>query len=104
MLQTPSTNTAARLVSGAKLPAYVFNSAKDLARRVAEIMASVIRERNALGQNAVLGLPTGSTPVGVYRELIRMHQEEGLDFSNVVTFNLDEYYGVHPDRSQSYQR
>lgn len=104
MLRTHSSNTTARLISGAKLPAYVFDSAADIARRVAEVIASVIRERNSLGQNAVLGLPTGSTPVGVYRELIRLHEEEGLDFSNVVTFNLDEYYGIHPDRSQSHRR
>src|SRR6185295_11291225 len=41
---------------------------------------------------------------GVYRELVRMHRDEGLDFSNVVTFNLDEYYGLEPDRLQSYHR
>jgi glucosamine-6-phosphate deaminase len=75
-----------------------------MARHIAQIIANVIRERNALGQNAVLALPAGSTPLGVYRELIRMHQESGLDFSNVVTFNLDEYYGLSPDRLQSYHR
>src|SRR4029079_949378 len=47
---------------------------------------------------------TGSTPVGVYRELIRLHREEGLDFSSVVTFNLDEYYGLQPSQLQSYHR
>ena len=52
----------------------------------------------------MLGLPTGSTPVGIYRELIRMHREEGLDFSRVVTFNLDEYYGLGAERLQSYHR
>ena len=51
---------------------------------------------------AVLGLATGSTPIGVYRELIRMHQEEGFDFSAVTTFNLDEYIGLHRDHPQSY--
>lgn len=86
------------------MPTYVFEGGRDLAQRVASIIASVIGERNALGQHAVLGLPTGSTPVGVYRELIRMHREEGLDFSNVVTFNLDEYFGLAPDRLQSYHR
>ena len=104
MLQIPSSTSPTQAIAGSRPPAYLFGSAKNLARRVAEVIASVIRERNALGQNAVLGLPTGATPVGVYRELIRMHQEDGLDFSNVVTFNLDEYYGIHPDRSQSYQR
>ena len=81
----------ARKATGTHLPCYVFEVSEDLARHVAVIVAGVIRERNALGQKAVLGLPTGSTPVGVYRELIRLHREEGLDFSNVVTFNLDEY-------------
>ncbi len=104
MLHIPPSSTSARLISGVKVPAYVFDSANDLAQQVAAVIASVIRERNALGQKAVLGLPTGSTPVGVYRELIRLHHQEGLDFSNVVTFNLDEYYGLHTDRSQSCQR
>ena len=93
-----------RPLAGTAIPCYAFESNLDLARRVAQTVASVIRERNALGQAAVLGLPTGSTPVGVYRELIRMHQEEELDFSRVITFNLDEYYGLEPDRLQSYHR
>ena len=95
---------AARRVPGAQIPCYVFDSNRELARHVAESIARVIRERNAFGQNAVLGLPTGSTPMGVYRELIRMHREEALDFSGVVTFNLDEYYGLQPDQLQSYHR
>jgi glucosamine-6-phosphate deaminase len=94
----------ARRATGTQLPCYIFEASEDLARHVAVIVAGVIRERNALGQKAVLGLPTGSTPVGVYRELIRLHQEEGLDFSNVVTFNLDEYYALGPDALQSYHR
>ena len=56
------------------------------------------------GERAVLGLATGSTPIGIYRELIRMHREEGLDFSNVITFNLDEYYPMAPDSIHSYHR
>jgi len=95
---TPST------CSGTKLPCYVFETADDLARHVALQVASVIRDRNALGRNAVIGLPTGSTPVGVYRELIRLHQEGELDCSRVTTFNLDEYYGLAPDQMQSYHR
>jgi glucosamine-6-phosphate deaminase len=93
-----------RLAAGTNLPCYVFDTGKNLARYVAQIIAGVIRERNARGQHAVLGLPTGSTPVGVYRELIRLHNDEGLDFSGVVTFNLDEYYGLQPDQLQSYHR
>ena len=95
---------APRRVRGVQIPCYVFDSNRDLARSVAQTIASIIRERYTFGQRAVLGLPTGSTPMGVYRELIRMHREEALDFSGVVTFNLDEYYGLSADRLQSYHR
>jgi len=95
---------AADLVPATQVPCYVFDSDRDAARHVARTIANTIRERSAFGQRAVLGLATGSTPVGVYRELIRMHREEGLDFSNVVTFNLDEYYGLGSDQLQSYRR
>ena len=74
--------------------------AKIVARRIAEI----IEQRRAEGKSPVLGLATGSTPIGVYRELIRMHREEGLDFRDVVTFNLDEYYPMRPDSIHSYYR
>lgn len=97
------TSTATR-VCATNLPCYMFASGRDLAQYVAGMIAGLVRERKVLGQPAVLGLPTGSTPVGVYRELIRMHQQEGLDLSNVVTFNLDEYYGMAPDQLQSYHR
>src|SRR4051794_2610854 len=82
----------------------VVNEHEDLARVVASRIAIVIRERNATGKTAVLGLATGSTPIGVYRELIRMHREEGLSFANVETFNLDEYYPMAPDTIHSYHR
>ncbi len=52
--------------------------------------------------NCVLGLATGSTPLGLYKELIRMHNEEGLDFSKISTFNLDEYHGLENAHHQSY--
>jgi glucosamine-6-phosphate deaminase len=68
------------------------------------MIEALIRQNNSAGQPTVLGLPTGSTPVGMYRELIRLHKETGLDFSHVVTFNLDEYYGVGPDDPHSYRR
>jgi len=97
-------STKPRRAAGTKLPTYVFESSDDLARHVALIVAGIIRERNALGQQAVLGLPTGSTPAGVYRELVRMHREEGLDFSHVVAFVLNEFYGVAPDQVQSHSR
>ena len=76
----------------------------ELARRIAGRIAELVRHRHAAGGRTVLGLATGSTPVGIYRELIRMHREEGLDFSRVVTFNLDEYYPMAPDSLHSYHR
>src|SRR5262245_29969986 len=94
----------ARRVPGTQIPCFVFDSDRSLAAHVAHTIAGLIRERNAFGQKAVLGLPTGSTPLGVYRELVRMHRDEGLDFSGVVTFNLDEYYTVRHDQLQSYRR
>jgi glucosamine-6-phosphate deaminase len=75
-----------------------------IARLVANRIATLIRERQAAGEQAVLGLATGSTPIGVYRELIRMHREEELSFAHVVTFNLDEYYPMSPDSVHSYHR
>lgn len=87
-----------------RLPVLIFETASDIAALVARRIANLIVERRALGQKVVLGLPTGSTPIGVYRQLIRLHREQGLDFSNVVTFNLDEYYPMQPDSLQSYHR
>ena len=55
------------------------------------------------GRGTVLGLATGSTPVGVYDELVRLHREEGVSFRSVVTFNLDEYVGLGPDHPASYR-
>ncbi len=72
--------------------------------KLAEEVTELIKERQRHGRPFVLGLATGSTPVPFYRELIRLHQEEGLSFSNVVTFNLDEYYGLTPDHPESYFR
>ncbi len=83
------------------VPVFPLDDASETAKRVAEEIAAVIREKHDSG-GAVLGLATGSTPLAVYRELIRMHHEEGLDFSRVKTFNLDEYYGLSPDDPQSY--
>jgi glucosamine-6-phosphate deaminase len=86
------------------MPAFVFQTGKDLARHAAQIIARLIRERSDLGLTTVLGLPTGSTPVGTYRELIRLHREGGLDFSSVIAFGLDEFYGIGADDPQSHRR
>jgi len=75
-----------------------------LARLVAGRIASLIRARAAEQRHIVLGLATGSTPIGVYRELIRLHRDEELSFANVVTFNLDEYWPMPPASIHSYHR
>ena len=82
----------------------VFPHARDANRVVAQEIATLIRARAAEGRPCVLGLATGSTPVGIYDELVRMHHEEDLSFAGVVTFNLDEYYPMQPDELQSYIR
>ncbi|AWO00520.1 glucosamine-6-phosphate deaminase [Chitinophaga alhagiae] len=79
-------------------------TAKDGSKAVAQEIAALIREKQAAKEPAVLGLATGSTPKYLYAELVRLHQEEGLSFKNVVTFNLDEYYPIEPDALQSYNR
>ena len=76
----------------------------EIATEVAGRIASLVRARASEGRDAVLGLATGSTPLGVYRELIRLHREEGLDFANVITFNLDEYFPMRPGSIHSYRR
>ncbi len=76
----------------------------DLALLLAERIAAVIRRETAACGRCVLGLATGSTPIGIYRHLIRLHQAGGLDFSRVVTFNLDEYWPMAPDSIHSYRR
>src|SRR5690606_19552186 len=87
-----------------RIPVVIVQEHEDIARLVAERIASLIRTKAAAGEQAVLGLASGSTPIGIYRELIRMHREAGLDFSNVVTFNLDEYYPMDPDSIHSFRR
>ena len=74
----------------------------ELCHAVADEIEALIRDRAAQGQFAVLGLATGSTPLDLYAELVRRHQEEGLSFANVVSFNLDEYEGLGRDHPKSY--
>jgi glucosamine-6-phosphate deaminase len=70
----------------------------ELSKVAAKIVAKTLNSK----PNAVLGLATGSTPLGMYKELIRMYKEDGLDFSQVTTFNLDEYVGLPRGHFQSY--
>lgn len=78
----------------------ICSSYDELSNLAAEAVAGVIRNK----PKAVIGLATGSSPLGLYKELIRMHKADGLDFSQVTSFNLDEYVGVGPDHEQSYRR
>lgn len=71
---------------------------QELSTYAANIIADQVRQK----PNAILGLATGSTPIGCYQELIRLHQDESLDFQGVSSFNLDEYYGLRPDNPNSY--
>ncbi len=70
----------------------------EVSKDAAKVVARTLNSK----PNAVLGLATGSTPLGLYKELIRMHKDEGLDFSQVTTFNLDEYVGLPRGHFQSY--
>lgn len=79
---------------------HVYHDYTSLCNEAAARIAALVRRK----PNAVLGLATGSTPIGVYQELVRLHREENLDFSGVTTFNLDEYYPMEPDAPQSYHR
>jgi hypothetical protein len=87
-----------------RIPVHVTERAERASTAVAVEIAALIRQRAAEGRTCVLGLATGSTPTGVYAELVRMHKQEGLSFADVVTFNLDEYYPMRPAELQSYRR
>jgi glucosamine-6-phosphate deaminase len=82
----------------------VLDRPHDVSALVAREIADLIRRREREGGSCVLGLATGSTPMTVYEELIRLHRDEGLSFANVVSFNLDEYYPMEPRALQSYRR
>jgi glucosamine-6-phosphate deaminase len=85
-----------------KLHNEIFKSATEASIVVASEIAELIRIKQSQGAYCVLGLATGSSPVKVYDELVRMHREDGLSFRNVITFNLDEYYPMTKENSQSY--
>ena len=97
------TNTA-KIDQQEKIPCRIFKHADEASVAVAQQIRSLIESRAAEGKQCVLGLATGSTPVGIYNELVRMHREEGLSLANVATFNLDEYLPMQPNELQSYVR
>ncbi|MCX8081913.1 MAG: glucosamine-6-phosphate deaminase [bacterium] len=77
----------------------IVNNYEEMSKKAADIVAEIVRKK----PKCVLGLATGSTPEGLYAELVRQHKKDGLDFSKVTTFNLDEYYGLSGDHPQSYR-
>ncbi len=85
-----------------KVPVKIWRSAREGCDHIAKSIALAIQQKQQEGEHLVLGLATGSSPIPVYNELVRMHREEGLSFHNVVTFNLDEYYPMNADSQQSY--
>ncbi|SFR31384.1 glucosamine-6-phosphate deaminase [Robiginitalea myxolifaciens] len=87
-----------------RIPTQIFENSELASFTVANEIAELIRQRQKQGKKVVLGLATGSTPTKVYDFLVRFHQEEGLSFKNVVTFNLDEYFPMEPDSIHSYVR
>lgn len=85
-----------------KIHNVIFENSNDASIEVAEEIANLIKRKQLSDKMCVLGLATGSSPIRVYEELVRMHQEEGLSFKNVVTFNLDEYLPMDKENTQSY--
>ena len=85
-----------------KIHNVIFENAEVASIRVAQEIAHLIKEKQEKGETCILGLATGSSPIKVYDELVRKHQEEGLSFYNVITFNLDEYYPMDKNNMQSY--
>src|SRR5688500_9233950 len=109
-MSAPGVNAKSGVVSSTvassteRVPVTVYASSQLASQAVAQEIAELIRSREQQGLKTVLGLATGSTPTSVYDELIRLHKETHLSFKNVITFNLDEYWPVHPDDLQSYHR
>ena len=87
-----------------KIHCEVFPTESYASRFIAEIIVNEMKQKNAKGEKFVLGLATGSSPVGVYDNLIHMHKKEGVSFKNVITFNLDEYFPMQPNDLHSYHR
>lgn len=82
----------------------VFDNSAAASKAVAKEIATLIQLKQEKNESCVLGLATGSTPKGLYAELVRLHKEEALSFKNVITFNLDEYYPMQPNSVNSYVR
>ncbi|MGB1926849.1 MAG: 6-phosphogluconolactonase, partial [Rubripirellula sp.] len=87
-----------------RIPCHIFSRASEASVAAADEIEKLIRKRAHAGKTCVLGLVTGSSPTGIYEELVRRHRENGLSFKNVVTFNLDEFLPMQPNELQSVSR
>ncbi|MGO4693275.1 glucosamine-6-phosphate deaminase [Paenibacillus sp. 2TAB26] len=76
----------------------IFDTQQELDAYAAELFVGIVKEK----PDAVLGLATGSTPIGIYDKIVEMHKQNNVSFKDVTTFNLDEYVGIKPDNDQSY--
>ena len=85
-----------------KIEVKIYPTAVEGSVYAAQQIADLIKQKASKGEMLVLGMATGSTPIKMYAELVRLHREEGLSFKNVITFNLDEYYPIDKDAYQSY--
>ena len=85
-----------------KIHNVTYKSSLEASILVAQEIATLIKQKQKENENCVLGLATGSSPIKVYEELVRMHKEDGLSFQNVITFNLDEYFPMDKNNIQSY--
>ena len=90
------------LESFEKIPVKIYKNPTEGSNALAVQIAHLIKEKQGLNLPCVLGMATGATPILLYKELVRMHKEEGLSFKNVVTVNLDEYYPIPRNAYQSY--
>ena len=90
------------LESFEKVPVQIYKNSTEGSNAVAAQIAALIKEKQAKKLPCVLGMATGTTPILLYKELVRLHKEEGLSFKNVVTINLDEYYPIEKSAYQSY--
>jgi len=90
------------LESFEKVPVQIYKNSTEGSNAIAAQIAALIKEKQAKKLPCVLGMATGTTPILLYKELVRLHKEEGLSFKNVVTINLDEYYPIEKSAFQSY--
>ena len=85
-------------INSGNIRLYIEDSYDDMSARAADVFCRVLKSK----PHGVYGFATGGTPVGLYRELIKLYQRDEIDFSNITTFNLDEYYPIKKDNDQSY--